>query len=31
VDVTDSYVHWTGQDAEGWGKVESSTHIRRRW
>jgi hypothetical protein len=31
VDVTDSCVQWTGQDAVGWGKVESSTHIRRRW
>jgi hypothetical protein len=31
VDVTDSCVRWTGQEAGGWGKVESSTHIRRRW
>ena len=30
VDATDSCVHWRGQDAVGWGKVESSTHIRRR-
>jgi len=31
VDATDSCFHWTGQDAVEWGKVESSTHIRRRW
>jgi hypothetical protein len=31
VDATDSCVHWRGQDAVGWGKVESSTHIRRKW
>jgi hypothetical protein len=31
VDATDSCVNWTGQDAGGSGKVESSTHIRRRW
>jgi hypothetical protein len=31
VDGTDSCVHWTGQEVGGWGKVESSTHIRRRW
>jgi len=31
VDAADSCVHWTGQDAVRWGKVESSIHIRRRW
>ena len=31
VDATDSCVHWTGEDAVGWAKIESSTHIRRRW
>jgi len=27
VDATDSCVHWTGQDAVGLSKVESSTHF----
>ena len=27
VDATGSFVHWTGEDAVEWGKVESSTHI----
>ena len=31
VDATDSCVHWTGQDAVGWSKVESSIHFRRKW
>jgi len=31
VDATDSCVHWRGQGAVGWGKVESSTHIQGRW
>jgi hypothetical protein len=29
-DATDSCFHWKGQDAVGWGKVKSSTHVRRR-
>jgi len=31
LDATDSCVHWTGQDAVGWDKVKTSTHIRRKW
>jgi len=31
VNATDSCVYCKGQDAVGLGKVESSTHIRRKW